>query len=109
MNLLKSIEEAKDVIATEKDEDFRDMAKAELDELMPAEKDMNEVLKEMLIPRDPNDSKDCILEVRGGTGGMKQVFLQVIYLECISDMLKRWAGLSKLWILQKARPVDIRR
>ena len=69
LNLLKSIEEAKDVIATEKDEDFRDMAKAELDELVPAEKDMNEVLKEMLIPRDPNDSKDCILEVRGGTGG----------------------------------------
>jgi peptide chain release factor 1 len=69
LNLLKSIEEAKGVIATEKDEDFRDMAKAELDELIPAEKDMNEVLKEMLIPRDPNDSKDCILEVRGGTGG----------------------------------------
>ncbi|MEN9730284.1 MAG: hypothetical protein RLZ91_1402, partial [Bacteroidota bacterium] len=68
-NLLQSIEEAKSVIATEKDEDFRDMAKAELEELVPAEKEMQEVLKEMLIPKDPNDSKDCILEIRGGTGG----------------------------------------
>ena len=68
-NLLGSIEEAKQVIATEKDEDFRDMAKAELEELVPAEKEMQEVLKEMLIPRDPNDSKDCILEVRAGAGG----------------------------------------
>ena len=68
-NLLQSIEEAKTVIATEKDEDFRDMAKAELEELVPAEKEMQEVLKEMLIPKDPNDSKDCILEIRGGTGG----------------------------------------
>ena len=68
-NLLKSIDEAKSVIATEKDEDFRDMAKAELEELVPQEKEMQEVLKELLIPRDPNDSKDCILEIRGGTGG----------------------------------------
>jgi peptide chain release factor 1 len=68
-NLLGSIEEAKQVIATEKDEDFRDMAKAELEELVPAEKEMQEVLKEMLIPRDPNDSKDCILEIRAGAGG----------------------------------------
>ena len=43
---LQSIDEAKDVIATEKDEDFRDMAKAELEELIPKEKELQEVLKE---------------------------------------------------------------
>jgi peptide chain release factor 1 len=68
-NIIRSIEEAKEVIANEKDEDFRDMAKAELEELLPQQKELEELLKEMLIPRDPNDSKDCILEVRGGTGG----------------------------------------
>jgi len=67
--LLAEIDNAKEIIATEKDEDFRDMAKAELDELMPRREPLEEVLKEMLMPKDPNDSKNIILEVRGGTGG----------------------------------------
>jgi peptide chain release factor 1 len=68
-NILSNIESAKEVIATEKDEDFRDLAKAELDELVPQRDEMEEVIKEMLIPKDPNDSKNVILEIRAGTGG----------------------------------------
>ncbi|AQG81164.1 peptide chain release factor 1 [Spirosoma montaniterrae] len=67
--LLEEIENAKQIIATEKDEDFRELAKAELDELLPRREPLEEALKEMLIPKDPNDSKNVILEVRGGTGG----------------------------------------
>lgn len=67
--LLAEIDNAKEIIATEKDEDFRDMAKAELDELVPKREPLEEVLKEMLMPKDPNDSKNIILEIRGGTGG----------------------------------------
>lgn len=67
--LLEEIDNAKQIIATEKDEDFRELAKAELDELQPRREPMEEVLKEMLIPKDPNDSKNVILEIRGGTGG----------------------------------------
>lgn len=67
--LLAEIENAKEVIATEKDEEFRDLAKAELDELLPRRETLEETLKEMLIPKDPNDSKNVILEVRAGTGG----------------------------------------
>ena len=67
--LLEEIENAKEIIATEKDDDFREMAKAELDELLPRQEAMDELLKEMLIPKDPNDSKNVILEIRGGTGG----------------------------------------
>ncbi len=67
--LLEEIDNAKQIIATEKDEDFRELAKAELDELTPRREPMEEVLKEMLIPKDPNDSKNVILEIRGGTGG----------------------------------------
>ncbi|GAB3979635.1 peptide chain release factor 1 [Spirosoma terrae] len=67
--LLEEIDNAKEIIATEKDADFRDMAKAELDELLPRRETMEETLKEMLIPKDPNDSKNVILEIRGGTGG----------------------------------------
>ena len=67
--LLEEIDNAKAIIATEKDAEFRDMAKGELDELQPRRDEMEETLKEMLIPKDPNDSKNVILEVRGGTGG----------------------------------------
>ncbi|MCU0471518.1 MAG: peptide chain release factor 1 [Arcicella sp.] len=68
-NVLSNIDSAKEVIATEKDEDFRDMAKAELDELNPKKEELESILKEMLIPKDPNDSKNIIMEIRAGTGG----------------------------------------
>ncbi len=68
-NVLSKIQGAKEILETEKDEDFRQMAKAELDELEPVEKELEEKLREMLIPKDPLDSKNVILEIRGGTGG----------------------------------------
>ncbi|GAB3923569.1 peptide chain release factor 1 [Larkinella terrae] len=67
--LVNDIDGAKELLATERDEDLREMAKAELDELVPQRESMEEVLKEMLIPKDPNDSKNVILEIRAGTGG----------------------------------------
>jgi peptide chain release factor 1 len=67
--LLANIQEAKDLIAYEKDEEMREMAKIELEELLPKRDETEELLKDMLIPKDPNDSKDVILEVRAGTGG----------------------------------------
>jgi peptide chain release factor 1 len=68
-NILSNIDSAKEVISTEKDEDFRDMAKAELDELNPQKESMEALLKEMLIPTDPDDSRNIIMEIRAGTGG----------------------------------------
>lgn len=68
-NLLGNIENAKQVIATEKDEEFREMAKEELDELLPQREIMEEAIKEMLIPKDPDDSKNIIVEIRAGAGG----------------------------------------
>jgi len=57
------------VISTEKDEEFREMAKEELDELLPQQEEMEELIKNLLIPKDPNDSKDIIIEIRAGAGG----------------------------------------
>ncbi|MCU0416362.1 MAG: peptide chain release factor 1 [Cytophagaceae bacterium] len=67
--LLANIDNTKKVIETEKDPEFREMAKEEMDALLPQREAMEERIKEMLIPKDPNDSKDIILEIRGGTGG----------------------------------------
>ncbi|WP_462253804.1 peptide chain release factor 1 [Ekhidna sp.] len=60
---------AKEVLSNEKDPEFRDMAKAEIDELEPQIESLEEDLKILLIPKDPNDSKNVILEIRAGTGG----------------------------------------
>jgi peptide chain release factor 1 len=68
-NLLGNIDNAKQVIATEKDEEFREMAKEELDELYPQLEEMEEGIKNLLIPKDPNDSKNIIIEIRAGAGG----------------------------------------
>lgn len=68
-NVLSNLESAKNVIATEKDREFREMAKSEVEELNPQRDRIEEELKQMLIPKDPNDSKDIILEIRAGTGG----------------------------------------
>lgn len=67
--LLQNIDSTKKILETEKDPDFREMAKVELDELYPRHEQLEGEIKDMLIPKDPNDSKDAILEIRGGTGG----------------------------------------
>lgn len=68
-NILSNLDGAKDILSTEKDEEMREMAKSEIEELTPQKDEMEAVLKEMLIPKDPNDSKNVILEIRAGTGG----------------------------------------
>lgn len=68
-NVLANIESSKEVLNTENDADFKQMAKDELDTLQQQQEEMEEALKQMLIPKDPNDDKNIILEVRAGTGG----------------------------------------
>ncbi len=68
-NLLGNIDEAKLVLETESDEEMRQMAKEELDEATASIPSIEEEIKLLLIPADPEDSKNAILEIRGGTGG----------------------------------------
>jgi peptide chain release factor 1 len=67
--VLDNIDSTKEILEKEKDPDFREMAKAELDGLRQKEEELEETIKQALIPKDPNDSKDSILEIRAGTGG----------------------------------------
>ena len=68
-NLLDNITEAKGILDTESDEDMRAMAKEQLDEANTALPVLEEEIKILLIPADPEDSKNAIVEIRGGTGG----------------------------------------
>lgn len=67
--VLENIAGAKEILNNEKDEELREMAKEELEELEPSQEEMEVILKEMLIPKDPNDAKNVILEIRAGAGG----------------------------------------
>ena len=67
--MLEDLESAKDIIANEKDEELREMAKEEIAEIEPKLPQMEQDIKLLLIPADPQDSKNAILEIRGGTGG----------------------------------------
>ena len=69
LELTSRIEEAKTVLKEEKDPDFRDMAKLELDELEPAFLELEEAIKILLIPKDPEDDKNALVEIRQGAGG----------------------------------------
>lgn len=68
-NLIDNIANAKDVLAHEKDEEFREMAKEELNTFTEEKDRLEEEIRILLIPADPQDSKNAILEIRAGTGG----------------------------------------
>lgn len=68
-SILSGIKESEEILKVEKDADFREMAKMELEELKPRRDTLEEVIKVLLIPKDPEDEKDVIMEIRSGAGG----------------------------------------
>ena len=65
----EDLEEAKEILDMEDDEELRDMAREELKANEAAIEEYTENLKILLLPKDPNDDKNVILEIRAGTGG----------------------------------------
>ncbi len=68
-NTLSNIDSARQILSNEKDEELKEMAKAELEELTVKIPGMEEKIKLLLLPVDPQDSKNAIMEIRAGTGG----------------------------------------
>jgi peptide chain release factor 1 len=68
-SILDGLDHAREVLETEKDPEMRELAKMELDELNPKRDEIEAEIKELLMPKDPNDDRNCILEIRAGTGG----------------------------------------
>ncbi|MDV3309237.1 MAG: peptide chain release factor 1 [Cyclobacteriaceae bacterium] len=69
LRVVENQRQAREVLEKEKDPDMRGLAKSELDDLEPRLEELTRKLKEMLVPKDPNDDKGAILEIRAGTGG----------------------------------------
>lgn len=66
---LDQLEQARTMLYEEDDEELREMAKLEIDELEEATEALAERLKMMLLPKDPRDEKNVIMEIRSGAGG----------------------------------------
>jgi peptide chain release factor 1 len=91
-NLLDNIQEAKEMIAKENDAELLEMAKAELSEANEGIEKLESEIKFKLIPKEPEDAKNAIMEIRAGTGGDEaSIFagdLYRMYQKYCSD--KRW-------------------
>lgn len=68
-NVVENIEYNKEILANEKDEELREMAKMDIDELIPKKDKMEEDIRQMLVPKDPEDARNAVMEIRAGTGG----------------------------------------
>ncbi|MCR5326070.1 MAG: peptide chain release factor 1 [Bacteroidales bacterium] len=67
--VVSDLQSAKDIFLNEKDDELREMAREEIAELEPRIPALEQEIKLLLIPADPDDSKNAIVEIRGGTGG----------------------------------------
>ncbi|MFM9984241.1 MAG: peptide chain release factor 1 [Flavobacteriales bacterium] len=67
--VFKDLQGAKDILYSNEEAGIKELAQMEYDELTPLKEKMEEDIKMLLIPKDPEDTKNCILEIRGGTGG----------------------------------------
>jgi len=78
--IIDNIRSSKEVLATENDPEFKDMARMELEELEPKREELDEKIKFLLIPKDPEDDKNVIMELRAGTGGDEAcIFVEDIF------------------------------
>ncbi len=67
--ITENLENSREMLRTEKDEEFKEMAKADLEELEEEKDKLEEQIKLLLVPKDPDDGKNAIMEIRAGTGG----------------------------------------
>jgi peptide chain release factor 1 len=68
-NIVQNIQSSKELLAVENDPEMRQMAKDEIDDLIQKRDVLEEEIKILLLPKDPEDDKNAIVEVRAGTGG----------------------------------------
>ncbi len=68
-SMLHNLQEANTILATERDEELRELARQEVDSISKKLEPLEDEIKLLLVPADPQDGKNAIVEIRGGTGG----------------------------------------
>lgn len=100
----KSLEEAERVLASESDPEILELAQGERDQLRATLSGLEQELKLLLLPTDPNDEKNTILEIRAGTGGEEAA----LFVADLFRMYSRYAEL-KGWKMEmiSSNPTDL--
>lgn len=90
--LNKDVSEAKELLEDRLDKDFRDLVEAELDEAREKLEQVKQELKILLLPKDPNDERSVIVEIRGGAGGEEAALFAASLFRMYSRYAerKRW-------------------
>ena len=79
-NIIDNIASSKEVIDSDEDADFKEMARMELDDLLPKKEILEDEIKLLLVPKDPEDDKNVIVELRAGTGGDEScIFVEDVF------------------------------
>ncbi len=89
---LKSFEEARAILESEKDAELVALADSDIEDLTPKIETLEKEIKGMLVPKDPRDEKDVIMEIRAGTGGDEAA----IFAADLFRMYTRYAD-TKRW------------
>ncbi|MCP3658794.1 MAG: peptide chain release factor 1 [Bacteroidetes bacterium] len=89
--LLNDLDGSKEVLKKEKDQEFKDLAKEEINSLEKDKEIIEQKIKQLLIPKDPNDNKNIVIEIRAGSGGDEAG----IFAGDLFRMYKRFAEKSK--------------
>lgn len=103
-----SIPDLKEMKASE-DEEMAQMAALELEQAQQRIEQINEEIKVLLLPKDPNDDKNVVVEIRGAAGGDEANILPVICTGCTAGMPNRKVGKSKYWMRCLRKWADTRR
>lgn len=82
--LLQTIEEAKQILGDSSDKELRELAQAELSEAQQRREVLEEEIKVLLLPKDPNDDKNVIVEIRGGAGGEEAALFSAVLFRMYS-------------------------
>ena len=90
--VLKNIEGNKEIIEIGGDKELVNMAESELEELEEKKIKLEDEIKLLLLPKDPNDNKDIIMEIRAGTGGEEAA----LFADDLFRMYTRYAEIKRL-------------
>lgn len=102
--VVKEIQDARALLEEESDAELREMAQAELDELEEKKEALEQRLKVLLLPKDPNDEKNVIFEIRAGTGGEEAALFAADLFRMYSRYAERQGWKTEM---MDANPTDI--
>lgn len=89
-SVVRQIEDAKEMLQEEQDSEFKQMLVDEMEDLQEKKTEMEQALKILLLPKDPNDEKSVIMEIRAGTGGEEAA----LFASDLFRMYSRYAELQ---------------